>query len=119
MALTDKEKHNVTFYLGWPGLTLVTGSTHYNSVVNNRLGASLNSYIENLAKGLLSRLEKVDEQIEEARCRLSAESVDNIHMNKQELAMLRKERLKFIRELADLLDIPILRSGGGMVAVIS
>ena len=119
MALTDKQKHQVIYYFGWPGLTLVSGSTHYNSVVNDRLGSDLNSYIENLVKGLLERLEKVDEQIEEARCRLTAESVDNIKLNKDELAMLRKERIKFIREMADHLDIPILRTGGGMVSVVS
>ena len=111
MALTDREKHKAVFYLGWSGQTLVVGSTHYNTVVNNRLDVT-NIEICRIAKALLDKLAACDEQLEDAKCRLSASSVDNIKLNPEEINQIRKERLKCIRELSDHLDIPIVRSGG-------
>jgi len=117
MALTDKEKHNVIFYLGWSGLTLVSGSTQYNSVVNDRLG-NLNVQIERIVRGLLTRLEAIDAKMEAATCRLSASEVDSIVLNKDELALLKKERMRIIRELSDHLAIPIEKSGGSQMNVV-
>lgn len=117
MALTAKQKHKIVFYLGWSGLTLVSGSTQYNSVVNDRLGPTLNSEIESLVKVILEKLENVDEKLEEALCRLAASSVDNLEMNPHEIEMLKKERMRYIRELSDHLDIPITKSGGVNVTV--
>jgi len=119
VALTSKQKHKVVFYLGWSGLTLVSGSSQYNSIVNNRLGSTLNIDIENIAKGLLERLEMYDKCLDEAKCRLAASSVDNIDMNPREVEMLKKERMRLIRELSDHLDIPITKSSGNMVSVVS
>jgi hypothetical protein len=119
VALTSKQKHKVVFYLGWSGLTLVANSTQYNSVVNDRLGSTLNADIENLVKGLLERLEMLDKALEEAICRLSASSVDNIEMNPKEIEMLKKERMRLIRELSDHLDIPIMKSSAQNMSVIA
>lgn len=119
MALSDKDKHKVIYYLGWSGQTIVSGSTQYNSVVNNRLSNNLNTYIENLVKGLLTRLESLDEKLEEALCRLSASTVDGITLNPDEILKLKRERKRYIRELSDHLDIPITKSGGVNVGVIS
>lgn len=118
MALTSKQKHKVVFYLGWSGLTLVANSTQYNSVVNDRLGTALNADIENLVKGLLERLEMLDKALEEAVCRLAASSVDNIEMNPKEIEMLKKERMRLIRELSDHLDIPITKSSAQNMTVV-
>ncbi len=118
MALSDKDKHKVVFYLGWSGLTIVTGSTQYNSVVNNRL-AGLNVYIENTVKGLLARLETLDTRLDEAACRLSASEVDGITLNPDEILKLKSERKRLIRELSDHLDIPIEKSGGMNVGIIN
>lgn len=110
MALSDKQKHEVVYYLGWPGKTLITTSTHYNSIVASRLD-NLNSYIENQVKGLLARLAAIQAQLDEARCRLSASEVGDIKLNAEELAMLRKEYMRWLKELSDLLDIKIEKSG--------
>lgn len=118
MALSDKDKHRVIFYLGWSGLTIVTGSTQYNSVVNDRL-TGLNQYIENTVKGLLTRLETLDTRLDEAACRLSASEVDGIVLNEEEIYKLRSERKRLIRELSDHLDIPIEKSGGVNVGVVN
>lgn len=118
MALTSKQKHKIVFYLGWSGLTLVVNSTQYNSVVNDRLGSTLNADIENLVKGLLERLETLDKALDEAICRLAASVVDNITMNPKEIEMLKRERMRLIRELSDHLDIPIEKSSGNNMSVV-
>lgn len=117
MQLTQAEKHDVVYFLGWSGLTIVTGSTQYNSVVNDRM-ANLNDYIADLVRGLLARLKSVDLKLEAALCRVSTKEVDNIVLNPDEIPMLRKERMRLIRELSDHLDIPIEKSGGGNVQVV-
>lgn len=119
MALTAKQKARVIYYLGWSGLTIVTGSTHFNSVVNDRLGAAdSNTEIERLVKDLLECLEQVDEKLKKAQCRLSASKVDTIVLNKDEIQMLKKERMRYIRELSDHLDIPIMRSSAQQVSIV-
>ena len=113
MALTSKQKSRVVYYLGWSGLTIVQDSTHFNSVVNDRINdASDDTNISNLVKELLEKLENIDECLEKAKCRLSASQVDNITLNDREIPMLNKERRRYIRELSDLLDITIMKSGG-------
>jgi hypothetical protein len=113
VALTDKQKHEVVRYLGWSGKTLISDSTHYNSIVNSRL-INLNSIIEAEVIGLLARLDSIVEQMDAARCRLSASEVGDIVLNQKELEMLRKEYMRWIRELSDLLDISIEKSGAGV-----
>lgn len=117
MALTADQKHKVIFYLGWSGLTIVTGSTQYNSVVNNRL-TEITAEIEAIVLGVLARLDSLDSRLDAAACRLSASEVDGIVLNPDEVRMLRSERKRLIRELSDLLDIPIEKSGGSNVGVV-
>jgi len=118
MALSDREKHKVIFYLGWSGQTIIAGSTQYNSVVFNRVGF-LNAEIERIVKGLLVRIEKVDTSLEAALCRLTAAEVDGIVLNKDEIVHLKAERRRYIRELSDHLDIPMTKSSGVNISVVS
>lgn len=117
MSLSDKDKHRVIFYLGWSGLTLVSTSTQYNKVVVDRVSVS-NTQIENLVRGILERLDKLDGLLEAALCRLSASEVDGIVLNEDEIPRLKRERMRYIRELSDHLDIPIQKSGGVNIGVI-
>ena len=118
MALSAQEKAKVVFYLGWSGLTIVTGSTQFNSVVNDRLNdSSDDGPIESRTRELLERLEGYDECLDEAKCRLSASKVQDITMNKDEIAQILKERKRVIRELSDHLDIPIVKSNSSMPSV--
>lgn len=116
--LSDKDKHKVIFYLGWSGLTIVSGSSQFNSVVNDRVSVS-NVQIEGLVKGMLARLDTLDAALEAAICRLSASEVDGIVLNEDEIRKLKSERMRYIRELSDHLDIPIEKSGGINVAVVN
>lgn len=118
MALSADQKAKAIFYLGWSGLTLVSGSTQFNSVVNDRLNdADDGGPIESKSRELLERLEGYDECLEEAKCRLSASKVDNITLNKDEIRQILKERKRVVRELSDHLDIPIMKSSSMMASV--
>lgn len=122
MSLSEKQKHRTIYYLGWAGLTLVEDSTHYNSIVNDRLGTvakPLNAEIERIVKELLECLERVDEQLKEAQCRLAASSVDGIQLNEKEISYLKGERRRYMKELSDHLDIPIVKSNNGTIRVVS
>lgn len=119
MALSAKQKARTIYYLGWPGLTIVSGSTHFNSVVNDRLNASdSNSEIERLVKELLTKLEACDNALEDAKCRLTASQVDSLKMNPDEIRQLKKERSRMVRELSDHLDIPIMKSSAQQVSIV-
>lgn len=116
MALTSQEKADLIFQLGWPGLTIVADSTDYNKTIVDNLD-SVSSQMEPQIRNILSRIKKLDSHLEEALCRLSASQVGDITLNKDEIYLLRKEKKNLLREVSDLLDIPIMRQGSGGVSV--
>lgn len=117
MALALAEKHKVIYYLGWSGQTIVAGSTQYNSVVDNRLSKNLNTQIESIVRGLLTRLETLDKRLDDAACRLSASEVDGITLNADEILKLKRERRRWMRELSQHLDIPLQQTDNINVGV--
>jgi hypothetical protein len=123
MAFTDKEQQRVLKYLGWAGLTVVADSTHYNSVVNDRLGNNvlkpLTLDIEKEVRAILTRLIAIDTSLDEAICRLSAKQVDSVTTNPRELGQLRSERRKWSKEMSEILDIPMMKSSGATIKVLS
>lgn len=123
MALTAKEQQRILRYLGWAGLTVVPDATHFNSVVYDRLGNNsgkpLTIDIEKEVRGTLTRLLKIDECLDDAKCRLAASKVDRTEMNPDEIRELRAERKRWTRELSDILDIPVIKSGSGNISVVS
>ncbi len=116
MALSDKEQYTVIRLLGWPAKTLVVGSTHYNSLIAARL-SGLPAEVESDVRLLIERLEKLDEKLEGALCRASTKKVDNLELNPLEMEVLRGERRRVLREISDLLDIPLMASGGVNISV--
>ncbi len=114
MALTTAEQHDIIFFLGWPLKTLIQGSTHYETIVVNRL-ANLDSDIETRTRSLLAQLHLVDKALADARCRFSADQVDDIKLNREEANQLAKERRRYQKQLSQALDIPI--TGGDSVNV--
>lgn len=117
MALSEKERNNILYYLGWANQTLTEGKVHYNSVVDDRL-TDLTSYAERVIKGILTRLENLDSCLDAAKCRLAATQVDGVTTNPKELVMLRNERKKWVRELSDYLDVPIVKSNDSIGVVV-
>ena len=68
MAFTDTQKSKILFYLGWSGTTLSLESTHYNSVVDDRItfnGDVPTSVV--IIADLLENLEEIDGNLKEAR----------------------------------------------------
>jgi len=105
MAFTTTEKNRIVRLLGWPAKVLVNTSTVYNSVVNDRLTLS-DTEAEAEVRTLLNRIVGLDERLETAICRVSTKQVDSIHLNNDEIPMLRRERRRLILELSEFLSIP-------------
>ncbi len=116
MSLSNGQKAQVVYFLGWAGKTIVEGSTHYNSQVVDRL-KNLTTEIEQQTQGLLTEIAALDEKLKAAQCRTSAKEVDGIVLNENEITQLRGERKRLIKDLSLLLDIPVARPGGVMFGV--
>jgi len=116
MALTDTQKAQTIYFLGWPGKTLIQDSTNYSKIVSDRLD-NLTTDLENQVTVLLNKLKKIDDKLEEALCRMSTSKVDNITINPHERNLLRGERKMHQYLLSDLLDIPIHASSTNMVDI--
>lgn len=112
MALSEQQKFDVVFHLGYSGKTIIETSTDYNSTVAKAL-LNLSAPIESRVGKLLERVALIDEKLCAALDRLAAKRVDTIEMRDDEIDRLRREKKAVLRELSDLLDIPMVRQGSG------
>jgi len=112
MALTDSQKADVIFFLGYPGKTLVENSTNYNRTTAQLL-ENLTEHIESQVRSLLAKLKAQDERLEAANDRVVALQVGDIEINPEELDRLKSERVRLVKMLSRLLDIPAV--GGNSV----
>jgi hypothetical protein len=112
VALTDQEKADVVFRLGWTGKVLIQGSTDYNKILADRL-IGLSPPVEAQIRSLLARIKKLYEQLDSAMCRLSAKQVGDITLRDDELWQLRREEKRLLVDLAQLTDIPNRKKSGG------
>lgn len=110
MVLSATEQANVIFYLGWPGKTLVTGSTHYDSTIANRL-INLDVDTESNARSLLTQIGDVRTKYTASTSRMLVRKVGDIELNSGEHEALGKEYRRLLLDLAYLLDIPLLSKG--------
>ena len=116
MALTAKQKHDVLFRLGWSGKTLDVGSTSFSKIIADRL-ENLSIPMQSTVVGLLKRLDAIQEQMDEARCRMTTETVDGIKLNKDEASMLKKEFMRYLKELSAETIISIARRSSVNISV--
>lgn len=116
MALTPKEQSKIVQILGYGGKTIQVGSVIYNKILNDRLN-QLPPDAEDLVRSYLLKITNIESKMDAATCRLSASKVDDITLNKDELPLLRAERRKIGREVADFLDIPYVARGGANMSV--
>lgn len=116
MALTDKEKTDILFHLGWPLKSLLPGSTHYNKIAVDRMN-NLTSPMEDRVRELLCNIEEVRSRLLEAQKRLSASRVDTIELNQDEIDMLKVEMKRLSKELSGLLDLEMLKSSGANISL--
>jgi len=107
MALSQKQRTKILFYLGHPGLTIVPDSTFFSGIISDRFDAANDvPEICMVVVGLLKKLEDIDCKLEKARCRLSASKVDSITLNEKEISKLLCERTRCIKELSAHIAIP-------------
>ena len=116
MTLTATEQNNIIFYLGWPGKTLISGSTHYDQAIVTRM-ASLDTDTETNVRSLLTQIASVRTKFSASTSRMLVEQVGDIKLNTHEHAGLRGEYNRLLKDLAILLDIPLLGKSGVNVGV--
>jgi flagellar hook-associated protein FlgK len=76
--------------------------------------------VEELILSYLDGINCIEIQIASAPKRLLVKKVGDIELNNQELEDLRSERKRMIKELSNLIDIPIVGgSSGMMISVVS
>ncbi len=117
--LSAQEKHTLIRLLGWPGRTLDSTSTAYNTIVTDR-ATNMTGEMEADVRGLLERIQELDEKLEKALCRAAVKEVDGVTLNsEQEIMLLRRERRRLLMELAELTEIPLVSRVGSAMGSVS
>lgn len=112
MALTDDQKQDVVFYLGYPGTVLIPTSTNYSKIVADRLD-NLNARIESQVTALLTEIAAVRTKFGASTTRMLVKKVGDIELNSDnEHLLLNKEYKRLLRNLAALLDLSVQGGGG-------
>lgn len=112
MALTDQQKSDIIFHLGWPGKTLVVDSTHFNKIAVDRM-ENLTPEIEARVTLILADIDAARVKIIAGQDRLSAKQVDTIILNDNEISLLKNDLRRLKKELSCLLDLKMLCKSGG------
>lgn len=118
MALSDSKKMKIVTLLGWPGKVLVQSSTHYSSLVADRLD-NLTPEIESLVKGLLTKIDSIDASLVKTYGKAGLKRVGDIEFygNGQSFSDLKTERKRLLKELSDMLDISYVKKNGVNVGI--
>lgn len=116
MALTAQEKADIVYHLGWPGLTIVQGSTDYSKIIVDRI-TNISSPMEIQIRALLDRIVALETKLSAASCRLSAKKIGDIELRDDEIHQLKREKRRGLKELSKLLDIELLMPSGANVTV--
>lgn len=116
MALSLEQKHDVLFLLGYPAKTIIAGSTHYNSIIADRLD-DIDSFTQNRVESLLKEIKSVRTKLtalqDQGKLKQVGDIVFNTDNNDRTVKM---EYKRLLKELASYLDIP-LRGASKMVQV--
>lgn len=118
MALSDSKKMKIVTLLGWPGKTLVASSTHYNSLVYDRLN-NLTPEIETLVKSKLTEIDSVDTKLSSALGKAGLRRIGDIEFygEGQSFVDLKSEKKRLLRDLSEMLDIALVKRGGVNVGI--
>lgn len=116
MALNPAQQNKIMQLLGYGGKAIQAGSVIYDKIMNDRLH-NLPPPLEAVTVDYLSQIDNIETQIKTVPNRLQATEIQDIKINLQELEMLRRERKKLAREMAQHLDIPYQGMGGANLSV--
>ena len=111
MALDQETKHKIVFFLGYPGKALLTGSTHYNKILNDRM-ANLNTYIEDEVAAIILKIDATRAKLVTTQDKGNVKQVGDIVFDTdRSRSMVTKEYQRCLKELSCLLDIPMVCKG--------
>ncbi len=116
--LTPAQQSKIVQILGYGAKSIQVGSVIYNKIMNDRLNR-ITPDGEVIVCAYLAQIAVIETQMNAAPARLAATKISDIEVNHRELNMLRAERRRIGREMADFLDIPFVARGGSQMAVCS
>ena len=116
MALTDQQKYDAIFYLGYASKVLDPGSTHYEKILADRL-EGLHAVAESRVISLLAEISAARTKFTASSGRMLVKRVGDIELNTDEHLYINKEYRRLLDELSSLLDIPRRGGGGRMIPV--
>jgi hypothetical protein len=106
MALTSETKHRIVFALCHNAKILDPGSTHFNSIFNDRL-EGLNPFVEERIEILLGQIEAQKNKVAEASAKGNVKRIGDIELDSSRTIELANKELRRLQsELAEMLDIP-------------
>ena len=117
MAFSNDDKYRIIFALCHHGKILIEDSTHYNSIINDRMERT-SPQIEERALALVSKIEDMKEDFANSPTQDKVSQIDDISFDTNRSLEIRRAELKrLLSELSNLLDIPNACSigGGGMM----
>jgi hypothetical protein len=115
--LSQESKHKVLFYLCYSGKTIISGSTHYNSIVDSRLNG-LNSFIEDQVIKLLDELDSTRDRLTQSMDKSNVIRVGDIELDSNKsISLINGEYKRLKNELSSLLDIPNSCKSGSTVRI--
>jgi len=119
MAFSEEDKYRVIFALCHTGKILVEDSTHFNSIIADRL-ENTNSLIEERALALVEKIEDAKIEFEESPKKDNVRRIGDIELDTERSLHNRRAELKrLLNELSNLLDIPNrCKIGGSGVACV-
>lgn len=111
-AVADK----IVFLLGYPAKVLVSDSTHYNDVIAQRF-RNLKQVTVDRVTELLALIDETRTNLDDTRSDANVSGVGEISLDPRlSDKYIYKQYRRYIRELSNMLDVPI-RSSGGMTKV--
>jgi hypothetical protein len=112
MAFSSEDKHRVIFALCHTGKIIEPGSTHFNSIINDRL-EGLNQFIEDRALALVQEIEDQKARVKAASSNGNVKRIGDIELDTNAtIDLAYKELARLLDELSKLLDIPNNCRGG-------
>lgn len=106
MAFSQEDKFNIIFALCHDGKILIPNSTSYSGIIAARLD-NLNSFIEERALTLVSKIDAVKTMLESSPTKDNVRRIGDIELDPSLSRDLKQKELKrLLNELSQLLEIP-------------
>ena len=108
--LTEEEQSQILDYMGWPAATSLDDNVFTNSYTKQWIfGLEYNDSMLAIIRNYLTWIADIDTKLRDAESRLTANELEGISLNPNELSKLEQRRLKLIRRLRKYLNFPRYR----------